>query len=157
MDNLPKYPSNNRQERIGVSKVALMISELGSIFRETSNSDVGIDGTIEYVNSADEATGKIVAVQIKSGDSFLHNNKNDSWTFYPEEKHKVYWEKFPIPVILLIYRPTDNEIYFIDVRYYLKANGLCNITFTRLQTASYICQVIVKTVSTGIRRHRREL
>ena len=80
---LPQYTSNNFQERIGVYKVGLKITELGLIFRETPNSDVGIDGQIEYVNSRGEATGKIIAVQIKSGDSYLNESKSDknNWNF----------------------------------------------------------------------------
>jgi hypothetical protein len=129
MVDLPKYTPRDRQERIGVNKVALMISELGYIFRETASSDVGIDGSIEYVNDKEEATGKIIAVQVKSGDSYLYENKTNkgTWTFYPEEKHKKYWEQFPIPVFLLVYRPADNNVYFIDVRYYFKTKGLENV------------------------------
>jgi hypothetical protein len=48
--NLPKYTPQNKQERIDVHKVAVILEELGFIFRETSNGDVGIDGQIEYVN-----------------------------------------------------------------------------------------------------------
>lgn len=100
MEVLPKYTYDNWQERIGVHKVGLLLTELGLIFRESSYSDVGIDGQIEYVNNVGEATGKIAAVQIKSGDSYLYYGKSDreNWTFYPNEKHKFYWEKFPIPV-----------------------------------------------------------
>ena len=126
MDVLPKYTFENKQELLGVFKVALMLTELGFIFRQTSNTDVGIDGQIEYVNSTCEATGKIAAVQIKSGDSYLKESKTDknNWTFYPDEKHKAYWEMYPIPVILLVYSPSNDKIFFIDARYYLKVNGL---------------------------------
>jgi hypothetical protein len=136
MEILPKYTFENKQELLGVFKVALMLTELGFIFRQTSNTDVGIDGQIEYVNSAGEATGKIVAVQIKSGDSYLKENKEDkdNWIFYPSEKHKVYWEMFPIPVILLVYSPSRDKIYFIDIRYYLKVNGLGSIRIPKDNT-----------------------
>lgn len=122
----PKYTSDNWQERIGLHQVALLLTQLGFIFRESSNSDVGIDGQIEYVNNAGEATGKIIAVQIKSGDSYLYNSKADSknWTFYPDEKHQYYWEQFPIPVILFVHCPTEDKVYFTDVRHYLKVNGI---------------------------------
>jgi len=126
---LPRYTHENQQERIGVHYVGLMLAKLGLIFRETSNTDVGIDGQIEYVNNAGEATGRIVAAQIKSGDSYLYEAKKDvdNWTFYLDEKHMNYWEKYPIPVILLVYYPTDDNIYFIDARHYLRANGMINI------------------------------
>lgn len=129
MAKLPKHTSDSWKERIGVHKVGLLLTELGLIFRETSNSDVGIDGQIEYVNNAGEAIGKIAAVQIKSGDSYLHESKSDSehWTFYPDEKHKYYWDKYPIPVILFVYSPSTEKAYFIDVRHYIKINGFGNI------------------------------
>jgi hypothetical protein len=59
----------------------------------------------------------------------LHENKidKDNWIFYADDKHKTYWEKFPIPVILLVYNSDNNQIYFLDVRYYFKANGLRDI------------------------------
>lgn len=131
---LPQYTSNNFQERIGVYKVGLKITELGLIFRETLNSDVGIDGQIEYVNSRGEATGKIIAVQIKSGDSYLNESKSDknNWTFYPDEKHKAYWEMYPIPVILLVYSPGNDKIFFIDARHYLKVYGLGNFKIPKV-------------------------
>lgn len=140
MEILPKYTSESKQELLGVFKVALMLTELGFIFRQTSNTDVGIDGQIEYVNKAGEATGKIAAVQIKSGDSYLKENKADknNWIFYPAEKHKAYWEMFPIPVILLVYSPSRDKIYFIDVRYFLKINGLGNIRIPKDNTLNEI-------------------
>jgi hypothetical protein len=56
----------------------------------------------------------------------LCENKTDkdNWIFYADDKHKTYWEQYPIPVILLVYNSDNNQIYFLDVRYYLKANGL---------------------------------
>jgi hypothetical protein len=129
MYEFPRYTFDNQQERIGVHKVGLKLAELGLIFRETPNSDVGIDGHVEYVNNAGNATGKIVAVQIKSGDSYLYESVSDTeyWTFYPDEKHKSYWSSYPVPVILLAYSPSRDNVYFIDVRHYLKANGLGSI------------------------------
>ena len=59
-------------------------------------ADVGIDGQIEYVDKDGYATGRIIAVQIKSGKSFL-KERGASWVFYPEKKHKFYWERFPLP------------------------------------------------------------
>ncbi|MDR1556781.1 MAG: DUF4365 domain-containing protein [Tannerellaceae bacterium] len=136
METLPLFTSDNWQEQIGVHKVGLMLTELGLIFRTTSNSDVGIDGQIEYVNNKGEVTGKIAAVQIKSGDSYLYESKSDSenFTFYPDEKHKYYWEKFPIPVILFVHSPSRNKVYFVDARHYFRINGIGNIKIPKENT-----------------------
>ena len=115
---LPKFTTTNLKERIGVSLVQYRCAQMSLIFRETSNSDTGIDGQIEEVNQDGNATGRILAVQIKSGDSYLHDSGNN-WIFYTDEAHKNYWKAYPIPVILLVYRPSDDNIYFVDIKYTL--------------------------------------
>jgi hypothetical protein len=104
-----------------VSCLASQISDLGLIWRETSNSDVGIDGQIEFVDSADNATGMIVAVQIKSGSSYLRGN-DDIITYYPSAKHANYWREFPVPVLLMIHDPTTRSIYWTDARLQLRSS-----------------------------------
>ena len=130
---LPKYTSKNEMERIGVNKTALILSEMGFIFREISNSDTGVDGQIEEVDSDYHATGRIMAVQIKSGSSYL-NERGNVWRFYIDDAHKNYWRLYPIPVFLLVYNPNDGNIYYTDVKYMLntkdgidipKVNILC--------------------------------
>ncbi len=114
---LPKVSSNDIQERIGVSQVALDLSKKGIVFRETPNTDVGIDGQIEYVSHGD-AIGRLAAVQIKSGSSYLID-KGSHYAYYPKDKHKTYWEGFPLPVLLMLHDPSTDKVYFTDARYYL--------------------------------------
>ncbi|MCJ8383550.1 DUF4365 domain-containing protein, partial [Escherichia coli] len=85
--NFPKYHQTNSQERLGVNAVAEAIAKIGQIWRETPMADVGIDGQIEYVSPEGFATGRMIAVQIKSGPSFFQESQGD-WVFYPEEKHR---------------------------------------------------------------------
>lgn len=114
----PIVSENYYKERSGVLKVAIELNNYGFIFRETPNGDIGIDGQIEHVNQNGEATGRIVAAQIKSGDSYLID-KGEHFAFYPTEKHRNYWATFPLPVILFVYYPQEDRIYFTDVRYQL--------------------------------------
>ncbi len=115
---LPVVLPNYFQERAGVIQVAAKLNQLGLIFRETPNADVGIDGQIEYVNEKGEASGKLLAVQIKSGNSYFID-KESHWAFYVSEKHREYWQGYPIPVFLLLHQPETNLIYFTDARHYL--------------------------------------
>ena len=73
--SLPKYNQTNSQERLGVNAVAEAMAKIGQIWRETPMADVGIDGQIEYVSPEGFATGRMIAVQIKSGPSFLKKAK----------------------------------------------------------------------------------
>ena len=82
--SLPKFPYTAINERAGVLHVASILTQMGLIFRETSNSDTGIDGYIEEVNDNHEATGRLLAVQIKSGTSSIHE-QGDDIVFYEDE------------------------------------------------------------------------
>jgi len=120
--DFPKYQSTNATERLGVNSVAEAIAKLGLIWRETPMADIGIDGQIEYVDKEGFATGRIVAVQIKSGKSFL-KEKGTSWVFYPEQKHRLYWERFPLPVLIILHDPEINRSYWQDIRQSLRTSS----------------------------------
>ena len=104
---------------MGVNAVAEAMAKIGQIWRETPMADVGIDGQVEYVNSEGLATGRMIAVQIKSGPSFFKESKGD-WVFYPEEKHRFYWERYPLPVLIIIHNPETNLSYWEDARQILR-------------------------------------
>jgi len=131
----PIVSQNYYKEREGVLKLALELNKYGYVFRETSNGDIGIDGQIEYISDNGESFGRIVAAQVKSGNSYLHD-KGNHYAFYPHEKHKNYWAIFPLPVILFVYYPTDDKIYFTDVRYQL--NNPKHITYIKLYKENYL-------------------
>jgi hypothetical protein len=113
----PKVDFEFSQERLGVNAVAAFAAANNLIWRENNIKDVGIDGQLEFVNAAGMATGRMIALQIKSGPSFFGNDEGESWRFYPEEKHRIYWERFPIPVILVLHQPETGERFWIDIRH----------------------------------------
>ena len=65
---------NYQQERNGILAFSMEVNKLGLIWRETPMVDVGIDGQIELVDDDGNATGRILAVQIKSGASYFHDH-----------------------------------------------------------------------------------
>ena len=113
--SLPKFPYTAINERTGVLHVASILTQMGLIFRETSNSDTGIDGYIEEVNDNHEATGRLLAVQIKSGTSYIHE-QGDDIVFYADESHIKYWKLYPIPVILCLHNPENGCTYFQTIK-----------------------------------------
>jgi hypothetical protein len=57
---------------VGVNAVeGVVLKEFGWLFREQAVSDYGIDAHVEEVDSDNKPTGKLVALQIKSGPSFF--------------------------------------------------------------------------------------
>lgn len=96
----------------GVAAVHLIVGrELGWIWREQSVSDVGIDAHIEVVEEG-LATGRLLAVQLKSGPSHFNEDAGDGWWYRPEEKHLSYWRDHSLPVIVALYSPEDQRTYW---------------------------------------------
>jgi hypothetical protein len=91
------------------------INKHGSIFRPVhQETDIGIDGFIEFVEN-EVATGQLIAVQVKSGDSYL-NSKKDEFVLSVSEKHLSYWNDFSIPVVLIFYSPTLDKSAYIEIK-----------------------------------------
>lgn len=120
MSDLPGAPGHLRREREGILAVASEVNRLGLIWRETQEADVGIDGQIELVDDEGRATGQLVAVQVKSGPSHFHEDGN-VWRFYPDRKHRFYWEQFPIPVLVVLHSPWEEISYWVDARLALRS------------------------------------
>lgn len=117
---LPKVGLTYAQERLGINSLQNYAAKNSQIWRETATGDVGIDGHLEYVNGDGFATGKVVAVQVKSGPSYFKSQHGSGWKFYPEEKHRGYWELFPLPVIIVLHDPSTDQSYWADVRQALR-------------------------------------
>lgn len=116
---LPQVPPTFNTERAGVLTVALELNRLGLIWREIPMADIGIDGQIELVVSGGAAVGQLIAAQVKTGDSHFHDHGH-RWHFYPEEKHRFYWERFPMPVLLMLHSPQNGITYWVDARRFLR-------------------------------------
>lgn len=96
-------------EREGVSTVQRIVyKDLGWIFREQTVDDFGIDAEIEVAGQK-YPTGKMIAVQIKSGTSYFSNPTEEGFTFGFDEKHKKYWLGHVLPVVVLLYHPDRQE------------------------------------------------
>ena len=100
-----KANSKSRTARIGVAGTNLLFEKLGWIFREQPIEDYGIDAHVEVVES-NTATGKLIALQIKSGKSWFKQKTPDGFVFYVNTEHLEYWQEHSLPVMVVLY---DNE------------------------------------------------
>lgn len=121
--SLPKVNNTQFTERLGVCAVERKLIEMRCIWRETPNTDVGIDGQIEFVNDSGFSTGHLLSVQIKSGLSYFKNGDENNILYYPSDAHRNYWVNFPIPVILVLYNPDEDAAYWVDARRYLRSSA----------------------------------
>lgn len=109
-----KVPKSELVSRAGVHYAGYVFSTEGIIFRETSSTDVGIDAQLELVSHDGTATGMLLGVQVKSGDSFVDNN-SETFSFKSSKAHFEYWQKFRIPVIGIVYSPTLKKASWFDL------------------------------------------
>ena len=112
---------NESRELILVGHAFAIAGEAGQIFRQTPNSDWGIDGEIEFKNDKGEASGKRVYLQLKSGDSYLYKRKRDGKEIFTikNQRQAEYWRSQAYPVMLVI-RTSDGEIRWMNVTDYLQ-------------------------------------
>lgn len=113
---MPQYTENDEVGDIGVDLVALAVKrEFSWIFRRQPENDLGIDGQIETVDSSREGSGRLIAVQIKSGDSFFKHEQKNGYIFYGNNKHLKYWLSHSLPVIITICDHRSGVCYWVEV------------------------------------------
>jgi hypothetical protein len=106
-----KADLNSSTGRIGVAAMMLMFERLGWIFRDQPIADYGIDAHVE-IKEDDKATGKLIALQIKSGESWFKTKENGGIVFYCDAKHLEYWHNHSLPVMVVLYSDIEQTAYW---------------------------------------------
>ncbi len=101
---LPKYNSSTSKGDIGATIVKSIVqSELNWIYRENhKENDFGIDAYFDLITEQGNLTGKTIAVQIKTGDSYFKEKNEFGWIYRGELKHLNYYLNHQIPVVLIL-------------------------------------------------------
>ena len=101
---------------------------MNAIWRPTSANDLGIDGQIEMLEgSGPVSSGRILAVQVKSGASYFKSASEKHILFRPEPRHQRYWARIPLPVVLVLHSPNDGITIYSDVKSQLGSGGAIRI------------------------------
>ncbi|MBJ9675499.1 DUF4365 domain-containing protein [Burkholderia gladioli] len=113
-DGFPIIKKNIKTGEIGINAVSTIVNDtFGWIFRRNHNEhDFGIDGYIDIVTEQGAVTGQCVAVQIKTGQSYLKTKSTDGFTFYGERKHLNYYLNLPMPVVIVIHDDVAKKTYW---------------------------------------------
>ncbi len=89
----------------GVTYTKMVLeTQLRWLFREQPTEDYGIDAHTEVVDG-EEVTGRLLALQIKSGSSWFNEPAPGGWWFRPDTQHVHYWLDHSLPVIAVLYDP----------------------------------------------------
>jgi hypothetical protein len=102
--------------RQGIHGVGMLIhKELGWKFREQHESDHGIDAQVETV-VAGQPTGRLIALQIKSGPSwFKEPRQGVGWVLRGPKRNLSYWLKHQLPVLVVLFDPRTGKGYWAHV------------------------------------------
>ena len=111
-----KWNSSDAQGDQGVATVNRIIAKLGHIFRKQESNDRGVDAHVELVEPVmREATGQIVALQIKSGPSFFHEATESGVVFRGTPEHLEYWFNHCLPVFLVLVETEKQKAYWREI------------------------------------------
>lgn len=109
------------RDQDGVTAVKqAFIRELEWHFREQQTSDYGIDAQVEIAKDG-VPTGKLIALQIKSGTSYFKKRGAD-FVYYGKERHLEYWTTHSLPVFLILHNPETDVILWQKIEKRLVKN-----------------------------------
>ena len=103
-----------KTERLGVAALEYFFSSMGWLFREQTTHDYGIDAHVEIV-AQHYPSGRLIALQIKSGLSFFSEETAEGYVFRADDQHIAYWLEHSMPVVLVLFNPADKEMYWEHV------------------------------------------
>jgi Domain of unknown function (DUF4365) len=59
-----------------------------------------------------QATGKLLALQIKGGDSWFREPGAGGWWFWPDDNHVRYWTDHSLPVAVVLWHPETSRCHW---------------------------------------------
>ncbi len=106
-----KAQRSDRVERQGVGLVIARGEAAGFAVREQTGNDYGIDAIAELIDD-ETVTGQLLAIQIKSGSSYLGETKDGCYIYRPDAQHVDYWLGHTLPVIVCLCDPESEIVYW---------------------------------------------
>jgi hypothetical protein len=102
-------PRFSPTERLGINAVeGIFLNDFKWIPRSQESSDMGIDSQVE-VCAEGNPTGKLLALQVKSGASFFQESSRNCVVVRGKRVHYEYWLNHSLPVLLIVHNPETGE------------------------------------------------
>lgn len=110
--NFPKINSAGQTGRKGIAILKDKIeNELNWLFRETHlEDDFGIDGHLDIISDDGKVTGKSIAFQLKTGESFFKEQNDIGYIFRGDNKHLNYYINYSLPILIILINPNSRKI-----------------------------------------------
>ncbi|WP_404969912.1 DUF4365 domain-containing protein [Vibrio campbellii] len=112
---LPKVDNKHKIGQIGVSICEQNFLEHDDwVFRAGEVFDYGVDAQIELVQGGN-ATGRVLALQLKTGTSFFSEKNGDGYIFRSDMEHYNYWLNHSLPVLLVLCNPDTRDVFWVEI------------------------------------------
>lgn len=106
---------NEATNRAGVGLATTAFERNGFTFREQPTSDFGIDAHVEMRDVEQSPTGQLLAVQLKTGQSYLEERVEGAIVYRPKSRHVEYWLEHSLPVIVALCDEQRGAVYWAHV------------------------------------------
>ena len=118
---MKKISSNRATARSGVNALREFLEHHDHIFQELEqHNDFGIDGYVEF-SCGGQATGVVVAAQVKSGESYLA--ASGGGLVRGDAEHVDYWRQHVLPVVLIVLDPKEKRSWWCDAKASVESSG----------------------------------
>jgi hypothetical protein len=108
--------STVQTERLGIAAVDKILTSAGWFFRELPLPDEGVDAQVESATDDGRPSGRLLALQIKSGPSWFSRPTDEGWNYSIKANNLAYWRKYSLPVVIVLYAPAKDEAYWQVIR-----------------------------------------
>lgn len=126
--DLPTRGPNVVTERAGLNFVRAIVEGENCIFHQIhQQDDYGVDAFLELVDGP-RVTGKCVAIQVKSGSSYC---SVDECRIPYTARQARYWRSHSLPVLGIVFDPTEQSAYWIDLAARCSQVDCGSIAFTK--------------------------
>lgn len=107
-------PNSDSTGRHGIHIAGAAFEAIGFAFREQSTSDFGIDAHAEFRTGCG-GTGQLLALQVKSGESYFREPAENGWWLRTDIPHAEYWLKHALPVVIIQVDVPERHVYWAAV------------------------------------------
>jgi hypothetical protein len=107
------YSESNAYVKIAFA-VLIALLTCDTVQREQSMADFGIDALIEICEHG-QPSGQLIALQIKSGESFFREHTTQGFIYRGSKAHLDYWVGHSLPVFLVLYHPGFDEAWWCAI------------------------------------------
>lgn len=107
-----RVSQKDQQGDSGVFAVASKFNDdLGWVFREQPKRDLGIDAIVEVIDDG-ISHGQLLALQIKSGNSYFREESPSEIVYRFDNEHYEYWTQYDLPVLVVLHKPEISTVYW---------------------------------------------